>query len=177
MKNIFKSISLLCVVLLFVGNVVKAEEHGKHDKHSFHKHHVAIFNGLTTNYDHNSTDYSLGIDYEYRFSNLLGAGVLAECVFSEPEEYIAGVSLFVHPCKGFKLILAPLLINTEEHGAAAAHGDSHAKHDDKSVTDFAFRIETSYSFHFHNMSVEPTVGYDFGSTEALVYGVMIGFGF
>ncbi len=47
------------------------EHHVKHHRchsHKFQKHHFALFNGVTSNFDHQSTGYSIGLDYEDRIN-------------------------------------------------------------------------------------------------------------
>src|SRR5690606_41942393 len=74
-----------------------------------------------------------------------------------------------HPFKGTKLIAAPLVVFSEEH-----HSEGH---EIKKESSFAFRIGAGYDFHVGKLSLGPTVDFDFGKTEALNYGLSIGFGF
>lgn len=144
-------------------------EEGAHEGHEFHKNHVALFNGATTNLTHNLTSYSIGLDYEYRFSKMIGAGVLGEFVASESPEMLVGISVFTHPYKGAILFVAPMaLFASEEEGAAEA---------EDSELPLAIRIGAGYDFHFGKLSVGPSVSYDMGNTSALAYGLAIGFGF
>jgi hypothetical protein len=149
------------------------DDHKTHDKHhNFHKHHLALFNGATTNFTHSSTDYSLGIDYEFRLTKTFGLGLLGEYIFTDNGEFIAGVPAFLHFAKSLKITGAPLLIYKEEHI------DDHTHHGEANMkTIFAFRVGVSYGFHLGKVSVAPAVNFDMGESNALVYGLNIGIGF
>lgn len=147
------------------GHDTKAEHtSGAHDDHAHHKHHLSIFNGATTNFTHhNSTDYTIGLEYEYRFSKLFGAGLLGEYIATESGEIIYGAMLIIHPTKGLKIGLDPLLARVDDHGHTATH--------------FLFRINGTYDFHLGNYTIGPSLSYDIGETKALVYGISLGIGF
>ena len=151
------------------------ENHKVHDEQEqdhYHKHHLALFNGATTNFTHSSTDYSLGIDYEFRLTKTFGLGLLGEYVFTDNGEYIIGVPLFLHFAKSLKITGAPLLIYKEEHI------DDHTHHSEAEMkTIFAFRVGVSYGFHIGKFSVAPAINFDTGEYNALVYGLNIGIGF
>ena len=149
------------------------EEHSDENKHAhFHKHHIALFNGLTSNFTHNSTDYSIGLDYEYRLSQFIGTGILVEYIAMEKGEILGGLPLFMHFTKGLKLTAAPLLVNKEEHHENSGHHTEESR-----VTDFAFRLGAGYGFHVGKLSLAPSINFDMGESNALVYGINIGLGF
>ena len=112
-----KKLILILGYLLLGNTLIYAQHHNENSNQEAHdhlsKHHIALFNGVTTNLDHNSTAYTLGLDYEYRFSQLLGIGLLGEYIFSEPKEILGGISMFVHPFKGAKIVAAPMLLFSE----------------------------------------------------------------
>jgi len=164
----------LPLVCLFLSNTciyAQLQEEGSKQESQNHssKHHIALFNGATTNFSHESTSYTIGLDYEYRISKLLGIGLLGEVILADSEEFLTGVAVCAHPFKGTKLIAAPLVVFSEEH-----HSEGH---EIKKESSFAFRIGAGYDFHVGKLSLGPTVDFDFGKTEALNYGLSIGFGF
>jgi hypothetical protein len=150
--------------------------HHNNDTHSHHphKHHLALFNGATTNLDHEPTAYALGVDYEYRFSKLVGATLLGEYVAADSEEILAGAGLLFHPYKGLKLITAPMLLFAEEH-PEGGH-ETHEVKTDKEA-EFAFRFSAAYDFYIGNLSLGPVINYDLGKTNSISYGVAVGIGF
>jgi hypothetical protein len=172
LKIISIFLSALCISS-FVYSQEHEEDHKKQDKHNhYHKHHLALFNGATTNFTHSSTDYSLGIDYELRLTKTFGLGLLGEYIFTDNGEFIAGVPAFLHFAKSLKITGAPLLIYKEEHI------DDHTHHNEANMkTIFAFRVGISYGFHLGKLAVAPAINFDMGESSALVYGLNIGIGF
>ncbi|MGM0531014.1 MAG: hypothetical protein ACQER7_06650 [Bacteroidota bacterium] len=167
---------LIVVFFCFISSYTHAqhakEEHGNETEHSqFHTHHIALFNGVASNFTHHSTHYSLGIDYEYRFSQFIGTGLIGEYVAVEKGEFLGGIPVFIHFTKGLKLTFAPLLINNEEHT-----GDNHHTETNR-VTNFAFRMGAGYSFHLGKVSLGPSVNFDMGDSNSLIYGLSVGIGF
>jgi len=177
-KNMKYPANILILSLLFcfiwsytaAQHTEDAHEREKHD--DFHKHHIAVFNGLTSNFTHNNTGYSVGIDYEYRFSRFIGAGLLAEYIATEEGEILGGLPLFMHFTKRLKLTFAPLVLNKEKH-----HEDPDHHTEESRVTAFAFRLGAGYGFHVGKLSLAPAINFDMGESNALVYGLNIGLGF
>lgn len=160
-----------------------SEEHhdDHHGEHHAHKNHLAIFNGATTNFDHSATDYTIGLDYEYRFSNLIGAGFGAEYILTDDGELVLGIPVFIHPAKGFKLIVAPIGVNAVSHDnheddTGGTHKAGSTSSSEKEWH-FGVRIGAAYDIHVGKLSLSPTVAYDITNTQALVYGLAIGIGF
>ncbi len=131
-----------------------AEDHHEKD------HHAALFVGGTTNFDHSSTDFTLGGEYEFRLPllhRLLGIGIFGEAVFAEHKEVLCGVPVFVHPVAGLKFFAAP--------GALIVESEAH----------FLVRVGTGYDFHIGAFSITPTVYTDIVEGHAsLAYGVSFG---
>ena len=146
------------------------QEKTKHHHH--HKHHVAVFNGATSNFSHHNTHYAIGLDYEYRVGDFLGTGIIGEYVAVEKGEWIGGIPIFMHFTKNMKMVVAPILINKEEH-----HTDDHHHAETSREADIAIRLGGSYSFHLGSVALSPTVNYDVGESHALVYGLSVGIGF
>jgi hypothetical protein len=143
-------------VALFVGGTnteLHSEEHG-HDE------------GGTTETDRTDV-LTIGIDYGYRFSSLLGVAGLLEYAGGDVESTVAAVGLFLHVTRGLKFLLAPGVEYRDEHSSVL------------------FRTAVYYDFFFGNVTVAPVVNLDFvdravrtGEGEYnLVYGLSIGYGF
>jgi len=163
-----KASTFIILTILLSNTSIYAQQNNKPAPHTS-KHHIALFNGATTNFSHKSTSYTVGIDYAYRFSKLIGAGLLVEYIAAEPDETLVGIPVIAHPYKGSKIFVAPMAAFAEDHHAAG--------HDGKREGSFAFRIGLGYDFHLGSLSIGPAVDFDFGKTEAINYGVVIGFGF
>lgn len=181
MKNTI-TVALLIALSFYVSvNALSAQEHTDKTLHNEiihshhpHKHHVALFNGATTNLDHETTAYTVGLDYEYRFSKIVGATLLGEYVAASSSEIIAGAGLLFHPYKGLKIVTAPMVLFAEE-SSDEEHATNIEK-DDKQAT-FAFRFSVAYDFYVGNFSIGPVINYDLGETNSINYGVAVGIGF
>lgn len=178
MKN--KTIYLMSIVLCFIlsNTLIYAQHHDEHTKQESHdhhsKHHVAVFNGGTTIFSHEITAYTIGVDYEYRISKLVGMGFLGEIIMTESNEIVTGISVFAHPIKGLKFVAAPLIVYSKPHQTDEHHVDAH---DIKRESHLFFRIGAGYDFHFGKFSVGPSINYDIGKVKAINYGLSVGVGF
>ena len=178
--------TLLSVIFISVSVLLNAQHNDHYDGHSqsghgddhAKKNHLAVFLGGTTNFDHHSSDFSVGLDYEYRLNKWLGLGLMGEAVFAESEELIAGIPLFFHPAKGLKVVIAPMGVITEEH--IDSHEDPHSSEtpqEPHKEVHLGVRLGVAYDFHLGVLSVGPAINYDISNTSALVYGINIGIGF
>lgn len=158
------------------------EEHG--EAHHFHPNHVALFLGGTTHLEKGTgTYFSLGTDYEYRVSSLVGIGVIGELIFAEETEYLLALPLFLHMTDSLWFRLAPgfeVAHHSENH--SEGHGEeAHESNDNDhagSEVLFFIRMGAGYSFHAGGFSIAPTIDLDiFRSRIALVWGISIGKGF
>lgn len=181
MKNIIKVALLIAFSFCLSFNTLSAQEHEKESQHNEsahshhpHKHHVALFNGATSNLDHETTAYTIGLDYEYRFSKIVGATLLGEYVATSSSEILAGAGLLFHPYRGLKVVTAPMVLFAEEHNEE--HHNTSIEKQDKKAT-FAFRFSAAYDFYIGNLSLGPVINYDLGETNSISYGVAVGIGF
>mgnify|MGYP006293087375 CR=1 FL=1 len=171
-NNILIVTLLFCFIWSYTSAQHAEDGHDGEEHAHYHTHHIAVFNGLTSNFTHNNTAYSVGMDYEYRFSRFIGAGLLTEYIATEEGEILGGLPLFLHLTKGLKVTLAPLLVNKKEH-----HEDHDHHGEENRVTNFAFRLGAGYGFHVGKLSIAPSINFDMGESSALVYGINIGLGF
>ena len=131
----------------------------------FPRHHFSVFAGGVTNFDEGEADRetssTVGLEYEYRFCRMFGAGVLFEDVFGGEREYIVLAPFSVHPWRGLRLTAGP--------GADFRSGD----------TEFVFRTGVGYEFELgHGWTLAPEIAGDFThEANTLVFGVSVGWGF
>lgn len=157
------------------------DEAAEHEEHTFHRHHVAVFLGATTAVPKHGgeevvetesegggssgetgsvTEASIGLDYEYRLSRVWGIGFLFDYVGGEARASVAGLSLYLHPVGGLKLLAAP---GIEHH---------------EGENEFLVRLGLGYELEVGRWALTPGASVDFvGGDEAYVYGLYIGRGF
>lgn len=168
-------IAIITMVILLNNSIIYAQQeneqsHHLTNEHPSNKNHIAIFNGATTVFEHDITNYTVGIEYEHRFTKKIGLGFLAEYITEKADEFVIGIPFFIYPLKGIKLMAVPLLVYGEEPQEDQAH-------ESEKEARYLNRIGVGYEFHFHNFSIDPILNFDFGKTEALGYGIAIGYGF
>ena len=177
MKRLISLLIVLTSVSFF--SLVNAQhtEHNEHpaeDQHHespLHHHHIAIFNGASTNFKYDVTSYSLGLDYEYYIHNV-GIGLFGELIFAKETEFLTG--LFAsYKIGSIKFMTGPFVEFAKSH-------DAHTTtHDEEFHHKFGVRVGLVYNFHLSKLSIAPGLYTDYieGGTWALVYGVGVGFGF
>jgi hypothetical protein len=177
-KHVFRVVVLLVwgVLLLIPFDILaEEEEHAHQEEHHYHRHHVAVFVGGTNTeihseehgHDEGGTDQTertnaltIGIDYGYRLTSLVGVAGLLEYAGGDVHSTVAAGGLFLHAIGGLKFLLAPGVEYREDH------------------TNFLFRTAVYYDIFFGNMTVAPVVNVDFVDGEQnLVYGISVGYGF
>lgn len=164
MKNAIR-LSAIALVL-FAGLASKAFADGDWEAHP---NHVAIFGGVTTP-ESESSQLTLGADYERRFCEMMGAGVIADFALGENHDkrhQIYAAAFYLHPMGDLKFILATGGERLEPVGGKSAKWK------------VLGRVGASYDFHVAGMSVSPTASLDMtpGGHIAAVYGVSVGYGF
>ena len=157
--------------------MVYAQEHTNHAKQKHHKHHLSVVNGGVRNFSHVTNTLTTGMDYEYRFSNLVGAGILTEVVFLHSNEFEIGLPIFFHPIKGLKFIADPLIAFTKEPTKGFNNEHNSTEGAKRTESSFHFRVGAGYDFQIHNLSFGPEINMDFSETQALVGCLSIGYGF
>lgn len=74
---------------------------------------MAIFSGVTVNFYHETTDFSIGANFEYRLPighRLSGVGLFVESVMTEQTEILNGFLIFIHSVGGLKIFIAQVLL-------------------------------------------------------------------
>jgi hypothetical protein len=134
------------------------EEHGEHKESHYHRNHVGLFLGST--HEEGEYEFTIGLDYEYRFSQYVGIGLLIEYVGEDAREGVGMVPLFIHPYKGLRFVAAP--------------GIKPKKDDEK----FIWRLGVAYRFPIGNWTIAPEFNLDFTEGKTVeVFGVSFGYGF
>ncbi|MBL4898974.1 MAG: hypothetical protein JKX76_04900 [Colwellia sp.] len=123
-----------------------------------HHHFPGIFIGTTT--IDSETDFSYGLEYEYKVSQLWGAGV----VFEKTDDAHHGdgidvklASLYLHPWKELRVGVG---FGKEKVGGHHGHEEN------------LKRISINYDFHVAGFGIAPTIAMDFVDGEhATVLGL------
>ncbi len=134
------------------------EEHGEHKEWHYHRNHVGLLLGIT--HEEGEDEFTIGLDYEYRFSQYFGIGALMEYVGEDAREGVGMGLLFIHPYKGFRFLAgAGVKPKAEE-------------------TKFIWRLGIGYRFHMGNWSIAPEFNLDFTEGRTVeVFGVSFGYNF
>ncbi len=121
-------------------------------------HHVSLVIAATDIRGEDESAFTLGLDYEYRLSQRLGVGFVAEHAFGEINSTTLIAAADVHLWQGFAVQLGP--------GVEFADGESF----------LMGRIGTVYEFELGSgFTFAPQVHYDFSDGEdAFVFGAAVG---
>lgn len=140
--------------------------------HSSPKHIPGVFVGFTNAND--ETEFSYGLEYEYKISKLWGAGIVYEK--TDDAHHGAGVdvalaAVYLHPWKELRVGLGfgkeKVGSYTEDDGHGHLH--HHASHKEDLV-----RTSVSYDFHVGDFGVAPTLAFDFVNGQtATIFGIAV----
>ena len=140
-------------------------EDGEH-AHSYHKNAIAGFIGFTGEDNRSGSGreraFTLGLEYERRFSESLGLLVSAERAFGDLD---------------FTVVTVPLVYHRGRWAFSAGPGIEWA--DDGHEDEFVFRVSGVYvAYTRDNYELAPKVGLDFVDGEVVFFaGMVVGFGF
>ena len=155
-----------------------AEEVHGDDDHHYHDNHVAVFLGGTSPFDQEragKTSFTVGADYERRFTQAVGAMALADFAFGDLTRTALFAALFAgRPIADLRLAIGPGIEFVEED-EILEDGSTSTKH----TGYFVISTRATYDFHVGVVSLTPAAGLDFvGETKtAFVYGGAVGIGF
>ncbi|MFT4860930.1 MAG: hypothetical protein ACI95C_000128 [Pseudohongiellaceae bacterium] len=123
-------------------------------------HHLSIFLG-DTHIDGEGNNLTIGIDYEYRVSELLGLGVVVERAGGEIDATTALAVADIHFSSGVIMQVGP----------------GFESHDSEQI--FVARIGILYEFELGEFTLSPQLHWDYHAEgeSALVAGLAFGFGF
>jgi hypothetical protein len=126
--------------------------------HASKPHHLSVVIGATNIPDADETAFTLGLDYEYRVSKVLGLGFVAEHAFGAVDSTtLLGVA-DIHLTEGLAIQIGP---------GVEFVGDE---------TFFVTRLGVVYELEVGKaFTLSPQLHYDFSSGEdAIVFGIAIG---
>ena len=136
------------------------------------KHIPGVFVGFTN--VNSETDFSYGVEYEYKFSKLWGAGLVYEK--TDDAHHGAGIdvalaALYLHPWKALRLGVG---FGQEKVGSYTDNSDPHHPHYHSSHKEDLVRTSVSYDFHVGDFGIAPTLAFDFvNGNTATIFGVAI----
>ena len=153
-----KSVSIFATFSLLLGY----HAHSKATPHDWHDspHHVSVLLA-STDVDEAGSAFTVGFDYEYRVSDFLGLGVVAEYAFEDIDAYTYLLVADLHITNSFIAQIGP---GIEFHG-----GDKIE----------VARLGLLYEFELSGLTLSPQLHYDYHKdhADAIVTGVAIGFAF
>jgi len=138
--------------------------------HAAPKHIPGVFVGYTN--ANSETEFSYGLEYEYKISKLWGAGVVFEK--TDDAHHGAGVdvalaAVYLHPWKELRVGLG---FGKETVGSYTDNSDSHHPHYHSSHKENLIRTSVSYDFHIGDFGIAPTLAFDFVDGEtATILGI------
>ncbi len=121
-------------------------------------HHLSLFLGGTHLLNDDLYGETVGLDYEYRVSDLLGLGFVSEYAFSKIDAATFLAVADIHTHLGVIMQLGPGIEFTE-------HGDR-----------YIFRLGGLYEFEFESFTLSPQFHIDFAenANDSLVFGFAFG---
>ena len=132
-----------------------AQEHAEHSEHG--PNHISVVVGATDNTE--DTALTFGIDYEYRFSRMLGLGVVAEHAIDDIDATTVLLVADLHFGPGFVVQTGPGVefLDTEEG----------------SEEEFVYRIGALYEFELGGgATLSPQLHYDITAEDDSVVALL-----
>lgn len=160
-NNISKTTLLFILFAVMTSGNIQAQSDDHHDSHEsdVNHYHFSGFGGFTTNYK-GKQGYKLGLEYEYRVSELMGVGGTFDFTGHDFEIFAFSLGTTFYP---FSFPLMPAI----GFGSKRYHGKWKP----------FIRGVLVYDFHLDNMSIGPMVMYDMFSQnkDIMSIGVTVGF--
>ncbi|MEP1229509.1 MAG: hypothetical protein ABJG88_02420 [Litorimonas sp.] len=121
-------------------------------------HHLSIFTGGSYIDEADKTVFTLGVDYEYRLTPLIGLGFVAEQAFGEIDATTLIAVADIHLWKGLAIQVGPGIEFVDNETFAVG------------------RIGALYEVEFeHEFTISPQLHYDIsGGENAIVFGLAVG---
>lgn len=147
--------ALTCVTLL--SSCESMGDMGEHDWEEM-PHHISVL--VAETYEEKESAPSIGLDYEYRYSDFLGVGAVLEGAFDDIDTTTVLAVADLHITNQFIVQTGP--------GMEFLSGQD----------ELVYRLGTLYECEWGGYTVSPQVHYDWNSGEdAIVVGIALGFGF
>lgn len=125
-------------------------------------HHLSVVIGGTSVPSANETEFTIGVDYEYRISELLGLGAVVEYAAGDIDATTILAVADIHLWRGLALQIGPGFEIADEGG--------------DTETLAIGRFGALYEFQVGNrFTISPQVHYDISSgQDAVVFGIALG---
>lgn len=146
-------------VLFLSCHMALGQEAETKPKHHENHYHLSTFVGFTTDYK-GKQGYKIGLEYEYRLSELVAIGGTFDFTGADFEIFALSAGADFHP---FNFPLIPgILIGAKSY--------------DKKWDPFV-RVMLVYDFYIGNFSLGPMVMYDFfpNQKDITSYGIVVGY--
>lgn len=122
---------------------------------AYYEHRVSLSAGIERYGSPASTDFLMGVEYEYRFMPLLGVGGIFEYLFANPGVTRLGLPVFVHPLATDWLLLAAPIVEISASNVSAGA-----------------RFGTRVPIPLGAISIIPSIAVDFiNGNENLIFGL------
>lgn len=159
MKTPHKSVmTLLTIGALSFSGAAIAEPVSSHEANG--PHHLSVLVGGTTISEVDETATTIGLDYEYRVSDFVGLGMVAEQAFGRVDATTLLAVADLHLTKSFVVQTGP--------GIEFVDGEEN----------FVARIGALYEFDLGDgLTFSPQIHYDISKEDALVFGAAVGLSF
>ena len=148
------SIAVLVVIFSIPGAAAE-EESGDIE----YRHRLELLLGGT--HEDGEDGFTSGLTYEYRITELFGAGAFVDYAAGDIDKWAAGLPFFIHPYRGLRFLLAPGIDDMGEENQ------------------FLFKLGVAYEFEFGRWTIVPEFDVNLieGGNHSVTYGVAFGFGF
>ena len=154
--NLIRALQALSAACVLISGPVFANE--AQPVHETHPHHLSLLSAGTYVDGEDETAITFGIDYEYRVSELIGLGVVAERALGELDATTVLAVADIHLWKGLAIQVGP--------GVEFAEGEEF----------LIGRLGALYEFEIGNkFTVSPQAHYDASEgKDAIVFGIAVG---
>ena len=146
---------------LFIWALISTTLFGQSEKPAHHEnhYHLSAFVGFTTNYK-GKKGYKLGIEYEYRLTDIIGVGGTFDFTGADFDIFAFSIG------SDFYIFQFPL-IPAVTIGAKNYEGK----------WDPFVRVMAVYDFHFDDFSIGPMIMYDLfpNQKDIMSYGITVGY--
>ena len=165
-----------------------AQEHGEHSSESheehFHRNELALVLASTYEAEQSKNIFTIGGEYERRFTPRFGVAVTLELLDSIDARVLV-VPVTIRVVQGLKVVVGPGWERLSRRHSSAGNEDPHEEshESEKAENLFLFRFGAHYAFEFGGRySITPGIDLDLineehGVAKAVVSGVNFGIAF
>jgi hypothetical protein len=173
----FRLVAVALAAAFFFAPPLATPARAEHAVWKSHPNHLSVIAGVTD--DEEATAFTLGLDYEYRVSELLGLGAVVEHAFEDIDATTLLVVADIHIWRGLAIQTGPgveFADGKEEETAEEARAREEEAARDEDF--FIYRLGALYEFEFGRTTLSPQLHYDFSSgPDAVVACLALGYSF